>query len=95
MEIKRELVEHLASLSRLKFTDEELENFKQEFAKTLEHVNELQKIDTKGVKLSLNTLNANNDLRLDEIGASLSQAEALQEAPEKAQGMFSIIKIVE
>ena len=50
MEITTELVKHLAVLSKLKFTDEEIENFKGEFAKTLSYVDELQKIDTSKVK---------------------------------------------
>ncbi len=41
MEITTDLVKHLMSLSRLNFNDDEIENFKEEFAKTLSQIDEL------------------------------------------------------
>ena len=95
MEITTELVKHLANLSRLKFSSEELENFKHEFEKTMEHVDKLQSVDTSKVNENTRTLNAKTELRVDEVKESLKQEVALQEAPEKAYGMFRIKKIVE
>jgi len=95
MEIKKELIEHLVALSRLNFTQEEFSQFQNEFEKTLEQVNTLQKVDTSKVSLYSNALSLNNELRKDQVTASLLQKDVLQEAPEKAQGMFRIKKIVE
>lgn len=95
MEITTDLVKHLANLSRLKFSSEELENFKHEFAKTMEHMDKLQSVDTSSVDEHARTLDANNELRADEVKDSLKQELALKEAPEKAYGMFRIKKIVE
>ena len=95
MEITTKLVKHLADLSRLRFTENELEEFKKEFEKTLEHVNTLEKIDTSHIKTSLHTLDAKTELREDVPQKSLNQEIALKEAPEHERGMFRIKKIVE
>jgi aspartyl-tRNA(Asn)/glutamyl-tRNA(Gln) amidotransferase subunit C len=95
MEITTKLVKDLANLSRLSFTEQEFEAFKQEFAKTMEHVDTLAKIDTSKVKSTSNTISASADLRLDEVKTGLTQTEALQEAPKHKQGMFAVDKIID
>ena len=50
MEITTKLVKDLSNLSRLSFTESELEAFKKEFSKTMEHIDELKKLDTTSVK---------------------------------------------
>ncbi|MGD9900985.1 MAG: Asp-tRNA(Asn)/Glu-tRNA(Gln) amidotransferase subunit GatC [Spirochaetales bacterium] len=95
MEITTKLVKHLANLSKLEFTDEEIENFKGEFAKTLSYVDTLQKIDTNRVKSTSNKLNAEFDLREDIVKDSLPQQEILKGAPKAGSGMFAVPKIVE
>ena len=95
MEITKNMVEHLANLSRLKFTDSELEEFKKEFEKTLEQVDKLKSIDTSKLEASHNSLDAELELRQDAPQKSLEQELALKEAPEKERGMFKIKKIVE
>lgn len=95
MEITKKIVEHLAHLSRLNFTESELENFKQEFEKTMKHVDELEKVDTTSLVEHNLCLDAKNELRQDEVVESISKEEALAEAPQKAQGMFRLLKMVE
>jgi len=95
MEITTKLVKHLADLSRLRFSETELEEFKKEFEKTLEHVDTLKKIDTSNINTSLHTLDAKTELREDVPHFSINQDLALKEAPEYERGMFKIKKIVE
>lgn len=95
MEITTKLVKDLANLSRLSFTQEELEAFKLEFAKTMEYVDTLEKIDTSTVKNTSNTISVTTDLRLDEVKPSLTQQQALREAPKHKQGMFAVDKIID
>ena len=95
MEITTELVKHLANLSRLNFTESELQAFKAEFAKTMEHIDEIQNIYTKNAKSLSHYLSAENDLRQDEVKPSLTQDAALKNAPKAKQGMFAVNKIIE
>ncbi|MDD4211311.1 MAG: Asp-tRNA(Asn)/Glu-tRNA(Gln) amidotransferase subunit GatC [Clostridia bacterium] len=94
MEITTDLVKNLANLSRLNFTDSEIEFFKAEFTKTLEHIDEIQSINAEVID-TLEGLDAKTDLREDEIKASLSQEDVLKNAPKAKQGMFAVAKIIE
>lgn len=82
MEITSELVNHLADLSRLEFTEEERENFKQEFAKTLEQVDKLGQADLSKVEFKDDMLEAQSQLRPDEIKNGLSVKDVIKNAPD-------------
>lgn len=82
MEITTELVNHLAELSRLEFTQEETENFKQEFAKTLSQVDKLASADLSKVVLKDEMLDAKNELRPDEKKQGLSVKDVTKNAPD-------------
>ena len=58
MEITTELVNHLAELSRLEFSETETENFKNEFKKTLNQIEALERVNTENVEAKANVLNA-------------------------------------
>ena len=90
MEITVEEVKKLAKLSRLEFTDSEAEKFVEEFRKTLEQVKALDRVDVSKVDLLETTLNADRDLRADNIGDSLSQDSILGNAPDKQDGSFLV-----
>ena len=49
MEITEKDIKHLASLSRLEFSDDEIEKFSSEFASIIDYVNQLQRVDTTNV----------------------------------------------
>lgn len=82
MEITTELVKHLADLSRLEFNDAELENFKKEFAQTLEQVDKIEKCDLTNVQLKDEFLDAKTGLRPDEIKQGLSVKDVVKNAPD-------------
>ena len=82
MEITTELVKHLADLSRLEFNDAELENFKKEFAQTLEQVDKIEKCDLTNVQLKDEFLDAKTQLRPDEIKQGLSVKDVIKNAPD-------------
>lgn len=81
MEITTQLVNHLATLSRLEFTQQELENFKKEFASTLEQVDKIEKANTDNVQIKESLLNAEFDLRQDDGSNCLNVKDAVKNAP--------------
>lgn len=95
MEITTELVNHLADLSRLEFNAQETENFKAEFAQTLEHMSKLNSIDTSGVELKQNKLNAEQDLDQDCPKQGISRADALSGAPETLGSSIAVPMMVD
>lgn len=94
MEITTDLVKHLAELSRLNFNDEEIENFKGEFAKTLSQINELQNVDTTNVKNHDRVINA-KDLREDETKQGLSIQNVIKNAPQSKGSCIVVPKVVD
>lgn len=94
MEITTELIKHLANLSRLNFSDEEVENFKVDFGKTINEINKLQEIETGSEIEYDNIINA-RDLRKDEIGQSLSVDQVIFNAHNSKSGCVVVPKVVE
>ena len=94
MEITTDLIKHLANLSRLNFTSEELEKFKSEFAQTLRQIDELQSVDTTGVETKSRIIDAES-LREDEVKESLPNELAVKNAPKKSRGAIVVPTVVE
>ena len=95
MEITTELVNHLAELSRLEFNEQETENFKNEFEKTLNQIEALENADTTGVEMQSTILNAETELKDDIPHQSLSRAEAIKNAPDTMGASISVPMMVE
>ena len=95
MEITTKLVNHLAELSRLEFSDEETENFKNEFAKTLDQIEKLESADTSKVETKSKILDAETELKVDEAHQSLSKQDAIKNAPETMGSSVAVPMMVE
>lgn len=90
MEITTELVNHLAQLSRLEFSAEEIENFKAEFKQTLNQVDAINNADTSKVEEKGRMIDAQKELREDEIKQGLTVKEAIKNAPDSLGGSVLI-----
>lgn len=87
-------VRHVAKLSKLEFTDEEIENFVKDMDSIVEYVNTLEKVDTSNVKEDDVKIKL-SELRKDEVKNSLLQHDAILNAPKKQNGGFSVPQVVE
>lgn len=95
MEITTELVNHLAELSRIEFTSEETENFKNEFAKTLKQIEALDSADTNGIVLENDALDAKTELKEDEAGVSLKKEDVTKNAPDTMGSSIAVPMMVD
>ena len=95
MEITTELVNHLAELSRIEFSQEETENFKNEFKKTLQQIEMLENADTSNVEVKSTILNAETELDADEPHQRLSKDDATKDAPETMGSSISVPMMVD
>ena len=95
MEITTELVKHLAELSRIEFSEEETENFKNEFKKPLQQIEMLENADTTNVEVKSTILNAETELDADEPHQSLSKDDATKDAPETMGSSISVPMMVD
>ena len=88
-------VAHVAQLARLNLTAEETALFQSQLAEVLEHAARLQELNLDGVEPAAHAVPAFNVFREDEVRASLSQEEALRNAPRSANGLFIVPKVLE
>ena len=88
VKIDRELIEHVADVARLKLTDKEKNQFVKELKEVIEAFSKLDKVDTKGVDISLQPVELKNMLREDKEEACLQQEDVLRLAEHKKDGYF-------
>lgn len=95
MRLSTEEVKHIALLSRLHLSDAERERAENELSQILGYFETLSELDTEGVEPTMHALPVQNVLRRDEVRPGLTRDEALQNAPESADGMFQVPRVVE
>lgn len=94
MEITDELVDHIAFLSRLEFNGEDREKMKADLSNILGFVDQLNEVDTGNVEPLIFMSKEINVLREDEPKVTISQADALKNAPNKDSDYFKIAKVL-
>ena len=90
MSITVEVVKKLAKLSRLEFNEEETQQFVKELEATLQQVEAINKVDVSNVDLLEKTINADTQLRKDEVLDSLPVEQIVLNAPDKKDGAFLV-----
>ncbi len=87
-------VEKVAGLAKLRLTAEEKQRMAQQLQKVVEYVEKINELDTRDVEPSSHSVDTPPVLREDRAAPWLSQEEALQNAPAKRSGYFSVPKVI-
>ena len=95
MAVTREDVLHVASLARLEVSPDQVESFQRELAAILAYFEKLNELDTSDVEPTSHALPLVNVFRKDIVRPSLTQEEALANAPQQAYGHFRVPKVIE
>lgn len=93
MKISRKEVEHVASLARLKFSDEEMEMFTRQINDILIYMDKLNELDTKDVPPTFHAMEKENAFRNDETRPSLEIEKVLSNAPADDGESFVVPKV--
>ena len=88
-------VKYVAHLSRLALTLEEEQKMAAQLSSVLGYIEKLKEVDVSSVEPTAHAFPLVNVTRPDETKPSLSNDEALRNAPSKANGLFMVPKIVE
>ena len=88
-------IKYVAHLARLALTPDEESKFGAQLATVLGYVEKLKEVDVSGVEPTAHAFPLVNVTRPDEVCPSLSNEEALSNAPAHANGLFMVPKIVE
>ena len=95
MAIDRPAVDHVARLARLDLSEEERERMSVELAQILRHAEAIQELELDDVEPTAHALPLRNVMRADEVRPSLTQDEALANAPQAEGGRFRVPRIIE
>ena len=88
-------VKYVVHLAQLALTPEEEQKLSQQLGNILGYIEKLKEVDVSGVEPTAHAFPMVNVTRQDETQPSLSNEEALRNAPAKANGLFIVPKIVE
>lgn len=85
-EINKDTIVNLLKLTKLKASDEEIELYIKQINSVVEHIKQLQTIDTKGVKPTYQIGSLSGRMRPDQIKPQVSPQALLDLAPESNDG---------
>ena len=88
-------IKYVAHLARLALTPEEEHKIGAQLGQVLGYIEKLKEIDVSNVEPTAHAFPLVNVTRPDEIRPSLTNEEALRNAPATANGLFMVPKIVE
>ena len=94
MSVTKKDVEYIANLARLKFNDEELENFTHELNEILNYMDKLNELDTDNIEPLAHPIENNNVFREDITMPSIDREAALKNAPERTDEFFVVPKVI-
>lgn len=88
-------VEHVATLAKLKFSDEQLEKFTDQIEDIIGLVNTLNEVDTTDVEPTFNVTDQLNRMREDVAVRSGDKDVLLANAPETENGFIRVLAILD
>jgi aspartyl-tRNA(Asn)/glutamyl-tRNA(Gln) amidotransferase subunit C len=94
MKIDNSVIKHVASVSRLNLTEEEIKEFLPQLKEILDAFSEIQNIDTKNILPSYHAVELKNSLRDDVPGKCLDNKTALKNSSNTKDGYFKGPRVV-
>jgi len=93
--IDEALVRHIAHLSRLKPSDDEVRLFSEQLSRIVEYVEKLNELDTEGVEPTAHALPIRNVFRDDVPTKPFTPGQALANAPQRDGNFFAVPKVLD
>ncbi len=92
--LTREDVLKIATLSKLEFSESEIEKFRVDLNKIFDYMEELNGVDTNDVVPLFNVLDLKDKLRKDDIKNAEIKKEILKNAPNSDEEFIIVPKVV-
>ncbi|WP_345802767.1 Asp-tRNA(Asn)/Glu-tRNA(Gln) amidotransferase subunit GatC [Microbacterium sp. AZCO] len=93
-EITPDLVRHLGVLARIQLSDEEVERLTGQLDVIVDNIAKVSEVATPDVVATSHPILMENVFRADEVGRPLTIEQALQNAPDAADGRFRVTAIL-
>jgi aspartyl-tRNA(Asn)/glutamyl-tRNA(Gln) amidotransferase subunit C len=88
-------VGYVAKLARMNLSDEETRLFQKQLGDVLKYAEKLREVDVSHVEAAAHAIPVFNVFREDEPCDWFTTEQALNNAPQKANGLFIVTKVVE
>ncbi len=95
MQVTREELLHIARLADLELEENEIDNYLANLDDILNFANIVNNAPVEGLDITIGANEAKNVFRKDEVKVFKDNESLLQNAPDKAQNMFKIPKVIE
>ena len=95
MEIKKEDIKHIANLSMLNLSDEEIEKYTKDMEQIVNFANKVNEIDTSSTQISAFSNDNVNVCRKDEVRKSFDRELLLSNAPSSNGEAYSIPNVMD
>jgi len=92
--LSRDQVRHVALLARLGLRDGEEDFYAEQLSRILDHIDRLAEVDTEAIPPTAQVVEVRNVMRADEPRPSLSQEQAIGNAP-VAEGGFLVVRAIQ
>jgi aspartyl-tRNA(Asn)/glutamyl-tRNA(Gln) amidotransferase subunit C len=89
-----EVVRHIAALSRIRVEEKHIPDLAARFADIIRYFDKLNELDTTGVEPMTGAVEITGATREDEPAPSLAREQGLANAPDKAEGFFTVPKVL-
>ncbi len=94
MAVTRKDVEYIADLARLKFSEDELDEYTSELNEILNYMEKLNELDTENIEPLSHPVEGTNAFREDKVKESIAREEALKNSPDKDEVFFKVPKVI-
>jgi len=98
VKLSEEKVRYVAGLANLALTEDEIHQYAHDLSDILTHIDKLNELNTEGVAPMAQVLfdaGESSTLREDDPHVSLTNAEAMANAPVSGQGYFKVPRVIE
>ncbi|MDX2360706.1 MAG: Asp-tRNA(Asn)/Glu-tRNA(Gln) amidotransferase subunit GatC [Crocinitomicaceae bacterium] len=95
MKITEDVVDHIAHLARLEFEGDKKQAIMADMERIVTFMDKLQEVDTENVEPLIFMTNEIGNLREDTPHVTVTQKEALKNAPKKDSDYFRIPKVLD
>lgn len=94
MDINDALIDKLANLSRLEFSEDEKQEIKMDLEKMIGFIDQLNELDTTGIEPLLYMTENVNIFRKDEVDGAISNEDVFRNAPIHDEQFFKVPKVI-
>lgn len=94
MRVDEDTVKHLASLSNISLSDDDIKSLSVDIGKIIDYIGELEQLDTTGIEPTYQVTGLSNVWREDKVEPQIPREDLLKLAPDSADNSIRVPKVL-